>query len=108
MQLAKKKMMLTHLIVRGGLGTSGGPPLSRLEVDDILRFGTEELFSKEEGGAHLVWDEAAVERLLDRSRVGECVGKASRLRLLIMLWALLVRNRVLGVAMFVVALYSLS
>lgn len=38
-QVAKKKMMLTHLVVR-----SGGGQFSKKELDDILKFGTEELF----------------------------------------------------------------
>lgn len=46
-QVAKKKMMLTHLVVRPGLGNKGGQ-MSKKEMDDILKFGTEELF-KEEG-----------------------------------------------------------
>lgn len=46
-QVAKKKMMLTHLVVRPGLGNKGGQ-MSKKELDDILKFGTEELF-KEEG-----------------------------------------------------------
>ena len=42
-QVAKKKMMLTHLVVRPGLGNKGGT-MSKKEMDDILKFGTEELF----------------------------------------------------------------
>ena len=42
-QVAKKKMMLTHLVVRPGLGNKGGA-MSKKEMDDILKFGTEELF----------------------------------------------------------------
>lgn len=36
-------MMLTHLVVRPGLGTKTGS-MSKQELDDILKFGTEELF----------------------------------------------------------------
>lgn len=43
LQVAKKKMMLTHLVVRPGLGNKGGA-MSKQELDDILKFGTEELF----------------------------------------------------------------
>ena len=43
-QVAKKKMMLTHLVVRPGLGNKGGA-MSKKEMDDILKFGTEELLS---------------------------------------------------------------
>jgi SNF2 family DNA or RNA helicase len=41
-QVAKKKMMLTHLVVQPGMG--GKSNLSKKEIDDILKFGTEELF----------------------------------------------------------------
>lgn len=36
-------MMLTHLVVRPGLGSKTGS-MSKQELDDILKFGTEELF----------------------------------------------------------------
>lgn len=36
-------MMLTHLVVRPGLGSKAGS-MSKQELDDILKFGTEELF----------------------------------------------------------------
>lgn len=42
-QVAKKKMMLTHLVVRPGLGNKSAA-MSKQELDDILKFGTEELF----------------------------------------------------------------
>lgn len=44
--MAKKKMMLTHLVVRPGLGSKTGS-MSKQELDDILKFGTEELFKDE-------------------------------------------------------------
>jgi hypothetical protein len=72
-QLAKKKMMLTHLIVRGGMGAqAGAPSLSRLEMDDILRFGTEDLFGDAGAAAAIHYDDAAVERLLDRNQCRKC------------------------------------
>lgn len=40
-------MMLTHLVVRSGLGSKTGS-MSKQELDDILKFGTEALF-KDEG-----------------------------------------------------------
>lgn len=47
-EVAKKKMMLTHLVVRPGMGSGGAAPsLSKRELDDILRFGTEDLFKDE-------------------------------------------------------------
>lgn len=40
--------MLTHLVVRPGLGSKTGS-MSKQELDDILKFGTEELFKDENG-----------------------------------------------------------
>uniref|UniRef100_A0A8D3C1U5 Chromodomain helicase DNA binding protein 3 n=1 Tax=Scophthalmus maximus TaxID=52904 RepID=A0A8D3C1U5_SCOMX len=70
-QVAKRKMMLTHLVVRPGLGSKAGS-MSKQELDDILKFGTEELF-KDEGevedeGNVIHYDSTAIERLLDRSQ----------------------------------------
>lgn len=42
-------MMLTHLVVRPGLGSKTGS-MSKQELDDILKFGTEELFKDEAEG----------------------------------------------------------
>ncbi|CAJ0919814.1 unnamed protein product, partial [Mesorhabditis belari] len=80
--VAKKKMLLTHLVVRAGIGQKG-PGMSKNELDDVLRWGTEELFKDdgEEGGAEggekkpgdneIVWTDEAVEMLLDRTRGDE-------------------------------------
>ena len=46
--MAKKKMMLQHLVVRPGVGNKA-PSMSKQELDDILKFGTEDLFKEEEG-----------------------------------------------------------
>ena len=48
-QVAKKKMMLTHLVVRPGIGQKSAV-MSKGELDDILRFGTEDLFKDDEIG----------------------------------------------------------
>jgi len=37
-------MMLTHLVVGGGLNKRGNVLLSKSEIDDILKFGTADLF----------------------------------------------------------------
>ncbi|KAL7887101.1 hypothetical protein AOLI_G00048220 [Acnodon oligacanthus] len=74
-QVAKKKMMLTHLVVRPGLGSKAGS-MSKQELDDILKFGTEELFkdemgegdNKEEDSSVIHYDDQAIERLLDRNQ----------------------------------------
>lgn len=69
-QVAKKKMMLTHLVVRPGTG--GKINMSKQELDDILRFGTEELFKDEEGSEEsaIHYDDKAIEDLLDRTKEG--------------------------------------
>lgn len=69
-QVAKKKMMLTHLVVRPGLGGRQGS-LSKQELDDILKFGTEDLF-KDAGSSEetIHYDDKAIGELLDRSREG--------------------------------------
>ncbi|XP_015781829.1 chromodomain-helicase-DNA-binding protein Mi-2 homolog [Tetranychus urticae] len=69
-QVAKKKMMLTHLVVRPGMGAKN--TMSKQELDDILRFGTEELFKEEEGKEEsaIHYDDDAIKGLLDRSQEG--------------------------------------
>uniref|UniRef100_A0A8C4NVF6 Chromodomain helicase DNA binding protein 4a n=1 Tax=Dicentrarchus labrax TaxID=13489 RepID=A0A8C4NVF6_DICLA len=73
-QVAKKKMMLTHLVVRPGLGSKTGS-MSKQELDDILKFGTEELFkdetegeNREEDSSIIHYDDKAIDRLLDRNQ----------------------------------------
>uniref|UniRef100_A0A674PEZ3 Chromodomain helicase DNA binding protein 4 n=1 Tax=Takifugu rubripes TaxID=31033 RepID=A0A674PEZ3_TAKRU len=58
-QVAKKKMMLTHLVVRPGLGSKTGS-MSKQELDDILKFGTEELFKDEIGDGVLAQTQICV------------------------------------------------
>ena len=72
-QVAKKKMMLTHLVVRPGLGNSKNQAsMSKQELDDILKFGTEELFKDEEGteDTAIHYDDKAIDELLDRTQEG--------------------------------------
>uniref|UniRef100_A0A669E3W9 Chromodomain helicase DNA binding protein 5 n=1 Tax=Oreochromis niloticus TaxID=8128 RepID=A0A669E3W9_ORENI len=66
-QVAKRKMMLTHLVVRPGLGSKMGS-MSKQELDDILKFGTEELFKDEMEGSVIHYDDDAISKLLDRSQ----------------------------------------
>merc|ERR1712088_873583 len=49
-QVAKKKMMLTHLVVQPGMSGGGKNNLSKKEIDAILKFGAEELFADEKDG----------------------------------------------------------
>jgi chromodomain-helicase-DNA-binding protein 4 len=69
-QVAKKKMMLTHLVVRPGMGKGGN--FSKQELDDIIRFGTEELFKEDDAKAEeaIHYTDEAVKALLDRSNEG--------------------------------------
>jgi chromodomain-helicase-DNA-binding protein 4 len=69
--VAKRKMMLTHLVVRPGMGGKGSN-FTKQELDDILRFGTEELFKEDEGKEEeaIHYDDKAVAELLDRSNKG--------------------------------------
>ena len=80
-QVAKKKMMLTHLVVRPGIGGSAeanknangdkknSGAMSKKELDDILKFGTEELFKDDENEENKIhYDDAAVDMLLDRNQ----------------------------------------
>merc|ERR1719464_2145295 len=75
-QVAKKKMMLTHLVVLAGpMGAKNN--LSKKEIDDILKFGTEELFKEDENVNEdgespndIVYSDDAVFALLDRSKEG--------------------------------------
>merc|ERR1712223_1000848 len=75
-QVAKKKMMLTHLVVQAGpMGAKNN--LSKKEIDDILKFGTEELFKEDENVNEdgespndIVYSDEAVGQLLDRSKEG--------------------------------------
>ncbi|XP_063799501.1 chromodomain-helicase-DNA-binding protein 5 isoform X2 [Pseudophryne corroboree] len=87
-QVAKRKMMLTHLVVRPGLGSKSGS-MSKQELDDILKFGTEELFKDEiedhhcgnltvykktgdnkdvEDSSVIHYDDGAISKLLDRNQ----------------------------------------
>jgi len=72
-QVAKKKMMLTHLVVSPGMGSRSSATMSKQELDDILKFGTEELFKEEEGmeSEHAIhYDDKAIDDLLDRTKEG--------------------------------------
>lgn len=66
-QVAKKKMMLTHLVVRPGLGSKTGS-MSKQELDDILKFGTEELFKDEVG------DGKSIRSIMHFVKVYQCMA----------------------------------
>ena len=81
-QRAKKKMMIEYLVVEK-MGSKGETNLKKGELDDILRFGAEELFKDKPrgpsdsaygsggGGGGISYDEEAIDRLLDRSNIAE-------------------------------------
>ena len=73
-QVAKRKMMLTHLVVRPGMGARQAS-FSKKDLDDILRFGTTELFKEDEGSDEnanrIHYDDAAIDRLLERNQAEE-------------------------------------
>ncbi|XP_061365248.1 CHD3-type chromatin-remodeling factor PICKLE isoform X2 [Gastrolobium bilobum] len=70
MQLTKKKMVLEHLVV----GRLKAQNINQEELDDIIRYGSKELFADENDEAgksrQIHYDAAAIDRLLDRDQVG--------------------------------------
>ncbi|XP_057510054.1 CHD3-type chromatin-remodeling factor PICKLE-like [Actinidia eriantha] len=71
MQMTKKKMVLEHLVV-GKLKTQN---INQEELDDIIRYGSKELFADENDEAgksrQIHYDDAAIDRLLNRDQVGD-------------------------------------
>ncbi|KAI6678741.1 hypothetical protein NL676_039537, partial [Syzygium grande] len=70
MQMTKKKMVLEHLVV----GRLKNQNINQEELDDIIRYGSMELFADENDEAgksrQIHYDDAAIDRLLDREQVG--------------------------------------
>ncbi|XP_030476827.2 CHD3-type chromatin-remodeling factor PICKLE isoform X2 [Syzygium oleosum] len=70
MQMTKKKMVLEHLVV----GRLKAQNINQEELDDIIRYGSKELFADENDEAgksrQIHYDDAAIDRLLDREQVG--------------------------------------
>lgn len=69
MQLTKKKMILEHLVV----GRMKTQVINQEELDDIIRYGSKELFTDEgdEAGKarQIHYDDTAIDRLLDRDQI---------------------------------------
>ncbi|KAF9614280.1 hypothetical protein IFM89_017081 [Coptis chinensis] len=69
MELTKKKMVLEHLVV----GRLKAQNINQEELDDIIRYGSKELFADENDEDRKVrqihYDDAAIDRLLDRDQV---------------------------------------
>jgi len=74
MQRAKKKMMLEQIVVRKMKNDKASSTFKKGELDDILRYGASDMFSKEvEDGDDLQdsvieYDDEALANLLDRTR----------------------------------------
>ncbi|XVF89383.1 hypothetical protein PTKIN_Ptkin19aG0125900 [Pterospermum kingtungense] len=71
MQMTKKKMVLEHLVV----GRLKAQNINQEELDDIIRYGSEELFADENDetgkSRQIHYDDADIDRLLDREQLGD-------------------------------------
>ncbi|VFQ60712.1 unnamed protein product [Cuscuta campestris] len=71
MQMTKKKMVLEHLVV----GRLKAQNINQEELNDIIRYGSKELFTDDTDDAgkskQIHYDEAAIDRLLNREQVGD-------------------------------------
>ncbi|KAF7817290.1 CHD3-type chromatin-remodeling factor PICKLE isoform X1 [Senna tora] len=71
MQMTKKKMVLEHLVV----GRLKAQNINQEELDDIIRYGSKELFADENDEAgksrQIHYDDAAIDRLLDREQIDD-------------------------------------
>ncbi|EPS62407.1 hypothetical protein M569_12383, partial [Genlisea aurea] len=71
MQMTKKKMVLEHLVV----GRLKAQNINQEELDDIIRYGSKELFADDNDESvksrQIHYDDAAIDRLLDRELVGD-------------------------------------
>ncbi|KAL3360970.1 hypothetical protein AABB24_014074 [Solanum stoloniferum] len=69
MQMTKKKMILEHLVV----GRLKAQNINQEELDDIIRYGSKELFADDNDEAgksrQIHYDDDAIDRLLDREQV---------------------------------------
>ncbi|XP_020686638.1 CHD3-type chromatin-remodeling factor PICKLE isoform X2 [Dendrobium catenatum] len=69
MQMTKKKMILEHLVV-GRLKTQ---TVNQEELDDIIRYGSKDLFADESDGPgntrQIHYDDGAIDRLLNRDEI---------------------------------------
>ncbi|KAG6555361.1 hypothetical protein Mapa_002587 [Marchantia paleacea] len=68
MQMTKKRMVLEHLV----MGRVKTQVFHQEELDDMLRFGVKEIFAEGNEMARsrpIYYDDAAIERLLDRSQL---------------------------------------
>lgn len=74
-QVAKKKMMLNHLVIRPGIGQKNNAAISKNEMDDILRFGSAELFKEEDSTKDVAYTDEMVNALLNRAAHDDETGE---------------------------------
>ncbi|XP_051137067.1 CHD3-type chromatin-remodeling factor PICKLE-like [Andrographis paniculata] len=71
MQMTKKKMVLEHLVV----GRLKAQNLNQEELDDIIRYGSKELFEEDNDESiksrQIRYDDTAIDRLLNREQIGD-------------------------------------
>jgi chromodomain-helicase-DNA-binding protein 4 len=74
-QIAKKKLMIEHLVVKSNKSES----LNKSDLDSILRFGTEKLFNEEKkDGIELNYNEEMIEHILNRGDDDEEEGSEGK------------------------------
>ena len=72
LQVAKKKLLLEHVVVGKTRSNKKDAALSKAELDDVLRYGAQDLFAtKQKNSGRIYWDAAALENLLDRTKADE-------------------------------------
>jgi len=76
-QRAKKKMMLEYLVVEK-MGSKGETKLKKGELDEILRFGSEDLFKQDGARQGISYDDEAIDKLLDRSDIAQIAREQSQ------------------------------
>ncbi|XP_045822792.1 CHD3-type chromatin-remodeling factor PICKLE-like [Trifolium pratense] len=71
MEITKNKMSFKHFVVVGMKGQN----INQEMLDDIIRHGSKELFADEndvvEKSRQIHYDDAAIDKLLDRDQVGD-------------------------------------
>ncbi|KAI8987380.1 P-loop containing nucleoside triphosphate hydrolase protein [Mycotypha africana] len=75
LQIGKKKMALEHVVVERMKKAEEGENYE--DIESILRFGTEALFS-DDASADITYDEAAINNLLDREQYKEAAEEQKR------------------------------
>ncbi|KAK8218475.1 PHD/FYVE-zinc-finger like domain-containing protein [Phyllosticta capitalensis] len=66
-QIGRKKMALDHVVVE----SMDADDLEEKDVQSILKHGAAELFAEDNSGHDIKYDEASIEKLLDRSQIEE-------------------------------------